>query len=278
MVQYEKITHAGMLRAWSPYLLTSLFVLLWSTPLIKDLLQPTAFRLAWPGLHELATKTLPVVSSPTPSPAFLDLSILASSGTAIFIAGILSVLILPKLGLRKALGALVKTLWDLRFTIPTVCLVMASASVMNYSGMSSSIALLLVGTGSFFPLFSPLLGWVGVVLTGSDTSSNALFCSLQRTTADQLGLNPSLMVAANTSGGVAGKMISPQSLSVATASSGLAGKEGVLFRATFAHSVAMALLISVINYGLSLCLGHGVHEAGAGAGRFAGTLEPGTAG
>jgi lactate permease len=226
-------------------------VLLWSTPFVKDLFKPAAFRLSWPGLHELAVKTLPVVPSPVPAPALLDLSVLSSSGTAIFIAGIISVFILPGLGPRKALGALKATLWDLRFTIPTVCLVMANATVMNYSGMSSSIAMVLVGTGALFPLFSPLLGWIGVVLTGSDTSSNALFCSLQRTTAEQLGLNPSLMVAANTSGGVAGKMISPQSLSVATASSGLAGREGTLFRATFAHSIAMALMISLINFGLS---------------------------
>ncbi|HCM29082.1 MAG TPA: lactate permease [Treponema sp.] len=229
-------TFAEALRAWSPYLLTSIFVLLWSTPFIKNLLKPTAFRLAWPLL---------------PGPVFLDLSVLSSSGTAIFAAGLLSVFILPDLGPRKALAALGKTIGDLRFTIPTVCLVMANASVMNHSGMSTSIALLLAGTGPLFPLFAPLLGWIGVVLTGSDTSSNALFCSLQRTTADRLGLNPSLMVAANTSGGVAGKMISPQSLSVATASSGLAGREGTLFRAAFPHSIAMALMISLINLGLS---------------------------
>ncbi len=239
------------IRAWSPYLLTSLFVLLWSTGIVKGILKPLNFSLPWPGLHNLAVKSAPVAALPTAIPALLDLSFLSSSGTAIFIAGILSTFILPGVGPRKAFAALGKTLKDLRFTIPTVCLVMASAYIMNYSGMSSSIALLLVGTGVLFPIFSPLLGWVGVVLTGSDTSSNALFCSLQRTTADQLGLNPALMVAANTSGGVAGKMISPQSLSVATASSGLAGREGILFRSAFLHSLAMALIISLVNMGLS---------------------------
>ncbi|MEI6877353.1 MAG: L-lactate permease, partial [Spirochaetota bacterium] len=185
------------------------------------------------------------------APAFFDLSILASAGTAIFLAGLLSIFILPNCGPRKALSALGKTFRDLRFTIPTICLVMATAYIMNYSGMSTTIALALAGTGRFFPIFSPLLGWIGVVLTGSDTSSNALFSGLQRTTADHLGLDPALMVAGNTSGGVAGKMVSPQSLSVATASTGLAGREGSLFLAALPHSVAMVLLISLIPFGLS---------------------------
>ena len=119
---------------------------------------------------------------------------------------------------------------------------------MNYSGMSSSLGLALAGTGTLFPLFSPLLGWFGVLLTGSDTSSNALFCSLQRTTAEQLGFDPALMVAANTSGGVAGKMVSPQSLSVAAASAGLRREEGWLFRSTIGHSIAMALIVSAITF------------------------------
>jgi lactate permease len=174
-------------------------------------------------------------------------ALLSAPGTAIFLAGALSTVFLPNLGIRKAAACLGRTVRSLRFTILTVCLVLATAYVMNYSGMSSSLGLALAATGVLFPLFSPLLGWVGVLLTGSDTSSNALFCSLQRTTAEQLGLDPGLMVAANTSGGVAGKMISPQSISVATASTGLAGQEGWLFRFTIGHSIAMALIVSAIT-------------------------------
>ncbi len=238
---------AAALRAWSPYLLTSLFVLFWSTSWAKALFKPASLLIHWPALDTLAMRTSPVVHPDTAYAAILDLSILASPGTAIFLAGIISVMILPGLGLRGAVAALARTLRDLRYTIPTVCFVLATAYLMNYSGMSSTIGLALAGTGALFPLFAPLLGWIGVLLTGSDTSSNALFCSLQRTTATQLGLDPVLMVASNTSGGVAGKMISPQSLSVATAATGLVGKEGMLFRSTFLHSLAMALIVSLVT-------------------------------
>ncbi|HET7839692.1 MAG TPA: lactate permease LctP family transporter [Rectinemataceae bacterium] len=243
----EGMPFSAALRAWSPYLLTSAFVLFWSTPWAKALFRPASLLVHWPALDGLAMRTSPVVHPDTPYAAVLDLSILASPGTAIFLAGILSMLILPGLGLRGALAALGRTLRDLRFTIPTVCFVLATAYLMNYSGMSSTIGLALSGTGALFPLFAPLLGWIGVLLTGSDTSSNALFCSLQATTARQLGLDPVLVVASNTSGGVAGKMISPQSLSVATAATGLTGREGQLFRSTFLHSLAMALVVGLVT-------------------------------
>ena len=136
-------------------------------------------------------------------------------------------------------------------TIATVCLVLATASVMNYSGMNSSLGLALAATGVIFPAFSPLLGWLGVLLSGSDTSSNALFGSLQRTTAEHLGLNPGLTVAANATGGVAGKMISPQSILVATVSARLPRQEGRILRSTLGHSIAMALIVSVIAMALA---------------------------
>jgi glycolate permease len=126
--------------------------------------------------------------------------------------------------------------------------VLAFAFVMNYSGMSSTLALVLAGTGSAFPFFSPFLGWLGVFLTGSDTSSNALFGSLQATTAHQLGVSDVLMVAANSSGGVTGKMISPQSIAVACAATGLVGKESDLFRFTLKHSIFFATIVGCITY------------------------------
>ena len=118
---------------------------------------------------------------------------------------------------------------------------------MNYSAMSSTLGLAFTATGALFPFFSPILGWLGVFLTGSDTSSNALFTSLQKTTAQQIGVDPHLMVAANSSGGVTGKMISPQSIAVATAATGLVGEEGEIFRWTLPHSVAMAVIVGILT-------------------------------
>ncbi|MDR2694853.1 MAG: L-lactate permease, partial [Deltaproteobacteria bacterium] len=122
------------------------------------------------------------------------------------------------------------------------------AYIMNFSGMSSSLGLAFTKTGALFPFFAPILGWLGVFLTGSDTSSNALFSGLQRTTAEAVGVDPHLTVAANSTGGVTGKMISPQSISVATAATGLVGKEGNLFRFTLWHSIAMLMVLSVLTY------------------------------
>ena len=225
-----KVPALRVLRAWSPYLLMSILVLLWSAGPIKALLQHGDLTFAWPGLHG-ARFTFPILSTP---------------GTAIFLSAVISSFLLPGLGFRKVVKRLGATIVELSGTILTVCLVLATAFIMNSSGMSSTIGGALAATGVLFPLFSPLLGWLGVLVTGSDTSSNALFGSLQRTTAERLGLSPALMVAGNASGGVAGKMISPQSIAVATASTRLDGQEGALFRATAGHSAAMALLVGGI--------------------------------
>lgn len=226
------------LRAWTPYLLMSLLVLLWSAAPVKAFLQRGDISFPWPGLGG-TTFTLPLFSTP---------------GTAIFFSAALSALFLPNVGPGRALACLGRTVRGLCGTILTVCLVLATAYVMNASGMSGALGRALAATGAFFPLFSPLLGWLGVLLTGSDTSSNALFGSLQRTTAERLGFNPGLMVAANASGGVAGKMISPQNIAVAAASARLEGQEGRIFRATVGHSVAMALLIGAITLLQAYCL------------------------
>jgi lactate permease len=221
---------AAALRAWGPYLLMSIMVLLWSLGPLKPVLQRGDLTMPWPGLPG-SSFTLPLLSTP---------------GTAIFLAAVISAFFLPNLGPRKVVACLGRTMRDLGGTIFTVSLILATAFIMNSSGMSSTLGRALAATGVLFPLFSPLLGWLGVLVTGSDTSSNALFGSLQRTTAERLGLNPGLMVAANASGGVAGKMISPQSIAVATASGHLEGQEGSLFRSTVLHSLAMALLIGFI--------------------------------
>jgi lactate permease len=225
-----RVPALAILRAWLPYLLMSVLVLLWSLGPLVPLLHHGDIRFDWPGLAGVKF-TLPLASTP---------------GTAIFLAAAASAFLLPGVGLRKALACLGETIRSLTGTILTVCLVLATAFIMNASGMSVTLGGALAATGVLFPLFSPFLGWLGVLVTGSDTSSNALFGSLQRTTAERLGLNPALMVAANASGGVAGKMVSPQSISVATASAHLEGQEGWLFRSAVGHSLAMTLIIGGI--------------------------------
>jgi lactate permease len=234
----QRVSAGATLRAWMPYLLMSLMVLVWSLGPLVPLLHRGDIPIRWPGQPGL-TVTLPLLSSP---------------GTAIFISALISALILPNLGLRKVVASLGSTVVELRGTILTVCLILATAYLMNASGMSATLGNALAATGVLFPLFSPLLGWIGVLVTGSDTSSNALFGSLQATTARRLGLDPGLMVAANASGGVAGKMVSPQSIAVATASAHLEGQEGRLFRSTVGHSLAMALLIGGITVILAYVL------------------------
>jgi lactate permease len=226
----QKPSALEVLRAWLPYLLMSVLVLLWSLGPLVPLLRRADVSFPWPGLPSTHF-TLQIVSTP---------------GTAIFLAALVSALVLPRTGLRRALACLVETVRELWVTILTVCLVLATAFMMNASGMSVTLGSAFAATGALFPLVSPLLGWLGVLVTGSDTSSNALFGALQRTTADRLGMNPALLVAANASGGVAGKMVSPQSIAVATASARIEGQEGSLFRATVGHSLAMVLIIGGI--------------------------------
>ena len=179
-----------VLRAWAPYLLMSLLVLLWAAGPVRHALQRLDISFAWPLLDGRVMRAPPVVPSVTPYRAEYSFAVFSAPGTAIFLAGFLSMFILPGMGLRKGLACLGKTLFSLWRTMAMVCLVLATAYVMNFSGMNSSLGLALAATGAVFPLFSPLLGWLGVLLSGSDTSSNALFGSLQRTTAEHLGLNP----------------------------------------------------------------------------------------
>jgi lactate permease len=152
------------------------------------------------------------------------------------------------LGTRETFRVLGGTLRDMFYPAVTIASVLALAYVMNASGMTSSLGLISTRAGRLFPFISPILGWVGVFLTGSDTSSNVLFGGLQKTAAEQLGINPLLTTAANTSGGVMGKMISPQSLAVACAATGMVGQEGGLFRFAIRHSLALLLAICVIVY------------------------------
>ncbi len=237
-----------VVRAWTPYLILALMVFLWGLGPVKAVLGPTNINIPWPGLHNLIIKTAPVVAKNTAYGAVYSFGWLSAGGTAILISGILSLLVIPNYGPGRAVGCFFRTISMLRFPIVTIAMILGLAYLMNYSGMSATMGLAFTATGSMFPFFAPVLGWLGVFLTGSDTSSNALFGSLQRTTAEQIGVDPHLMVAANSSGGVCGKMISPQSISVATAATGLVGQEGTIFRFTLGHSMAMLVIIAVMTY------------------------------
>lgn len=245
-------TMTQTLRAWAPFGILTAIVTVWSLQPFKALfaangaLAGTVLKFKVPGLDQLVIKAAPIVASPKPYEAVLKLDLLSAVGTAILLTALISAVLL-RMKPRDALATFRETLLELRRPIVSIGLVLAFAFVANYSGMSSTLALLLAGTGAAFPFFSPFLGWLGVFLTGSDTSSNALFCSLQHATAHQIGVSDTLLVAANTTGGVTGKMISPQSIAVACAATGLVGKESELFRFTVKHSLLFALIVGVIT-------------------------------
>ncbi len=184
---------------------------------------------------------------PTKIAAKYSFNFMSAAGTAILIAALLSALICG-VGFGDVLKIAGKTLFDMRFPAMTIASVLGLAYIMNSSGMTNCLGLVFTKTGHWFPFLAPILGWLGVFLTGSDTSSNVLFGGLQKATAEQLGINPILTGAANTSGGVMGKMISPQSLAVATAACGMVGEEGTLFRFTLKHSLFLTFLVCIIVY------------------------------
>ena len=251
-----KYSVGEVLRAWAPYLILAVMVFLWADDKFIGFKNTLVgwekgiglTPVAWPGLHNLIMRTVPVVPKVAPYAATYGINFLSAAGSAIFFSGLLSLLIIPNYGAGRAVTCFVKTVKQLVFPIGTISMILGLAYIMNYSGMSSTLGLAFTATGSFFPFFAPMLGYLGVFLTGSDTSSNALFGSMQKTAAEQIGVDPALMVASNSSGGVCGKMISPQSISVATAATGLVGQEGSIFRFTLPHSIAMILLMSVLTY------------------------------
>ncbi|NIF84016.1 L-lactate permease [Comamonas sp. Tr-654] len=246
-----KLTTGMVIKAWSPFIILTAMVTIWSLKPFKALfasggaLSGTVFSIPVPMLHNLVQKMAPVVATPTPYGAVYSFNWLSATGTAILIAAVLAILLL-RLKPATALQTLGETFKELALPIYSIGMVLAFAFIANYSGLSTTLAMALAHTGKAFAFFSPFLGWVGVFLTGSDTSANALFGALQATTAAQLGLPEVLAVTANTTGGVTGKMISPQSIAIACAAVGLAGKESDLFRFTVKHSLAFLVLIGII--------------------------------
>ncbi|MGC0775248.1 MAG: L-lactate permease [Candidatus Acidiferrum sp.] len=238
-------------RAWLPFAILSIFVLCWGIPSIKNALgkatTPAFASGGWevPYLHKAVYRAQPVVAQPTAEAAKFDFNWLTATGSACFLAALISGLIL---GLKppKLFQIFGRTLFRLRFAIIAMTCMLGLGYVTRYSGMDAVLGLAFTRTGRFFPFFGAFIGWLGVALTGSDTSSNVLFGGLQKITAQQLGLSPVLMAATNSAGGVMGKMIDAQSICIATAATNQVGQEGSIFRFVFWHSVSLAAIVGVI--------------------------------
>jgi L-lactate transport len=236
-----------LLMAWGPYLLLVILVLVWGYKPVQTHLNSVTEIFPWPGLHNQIQRVPPVVSKPSPYASMYTFNWLSAPGTACLVAAILSALLLGMTPGRfgKVFAGTVRQLLIPELTIATV---LGLAFLMNYSGATATLGIAFSATGVLFPFFSALLGWLGVFLTGSDTSANALFGNLQAITASRLDLNSVLMASSNSAGGVMGKMISLQSIAVAAAATGLkAADEAKLFRFTLRHSVVLATAIGLIT-------------------------------
>ncbi len=249
-------------KAWMPFAILSVFVLVWGLPAVKLAMNQTttpSFKVVmvdgrvrpgpagwdWPYLHAKVFRTAPVVQKPAAEAARFDFNWLTATGTGCFLAALFAGAIL---GLKpgKMFQIFGRTLYRLRFAIVAMTCMLGLGYVTRYSGMDAILGLAFTRTGWLFPFFGTFIGWLGVALTGSDTSSNALFGGLQKITAQQLNLSPVLMCAANSAGGVMGKMVDAQSICIATAATNQVGNEGSIFRFVFWHSVALAAIVGVI--------------------------------
>jgi lactate permease len=233
---------------WMPWIVLSVFVFIWGMPSVKTWLNGI-FNPTWevPGLHNLVLKAPPVAKAVHPEAAKFSLNLLSATGTSLLLAGLVS-----GLWLKLSVGDLVKTylhtLKRVRFSLLTIAAMLALGFTTRYSGSDSTMGLAFASTGWMFPFFSPLLGWLGVALTGSDTSSNVLFGNLQVVSAQQIGMNPILAAASNSSGGVMGKMIDAQSIVVASVATNQHGQEGVILRYVFWHSLVLACLVGIVVF------------------------------
>ncbi|MGL4464279.1 MAG: L-lactate permease, partial [Planctomycetia bacterium] len=260
---------AQAVYAWTPWALLSVLVFLWGWPAYKTALdggstgpktpfhQAAKFSLPVPELHNVVYRTAPVAPTVVPAEggapraaqpekAVFDFNWLSATGTGIFVAAVLSAGWL-RIGPQAFVSIFGGTLFAMRWALTTIALMLALAFVTKYGGGDATLGLAFTRTGWWYPFFAPLLGWLGVALTGSDTSSNALFGGLQKVTAEQLGLNPTLIVASNSTGGVMGKMVDAQSIVVAGVATGRVGDEGAILRYVLPHSIALAVLMGLVT-------------------------------
>jgi lactate permease len=261
-VKPRSYTAGQVLKAWMPFAILSLFVLLWGLPKIKLAMNQAttpAFNVTLPDgkmrpgpagwdvplLHNAISRAAPIVTKPTPEAARYDFNWLSATGTGCFFAAIVSGLLLGQ-GPVQLLKIFWKTLVRMRLAMIAISFMLGLGYVTRYSGLDAVLGLAFTRTGWLYPFFGTFLGWLGVALTGSDTSSNVLFGSLQRITSQQLGIDPVLMCAANSAGGVMGKMVDAQSITIATAATEQVGNEGVIFRFVAWHSVALCSIVGII--------------------------------
>ncbi len=241
------VTHsrAELMRAWTPWLILSVFVFVWGLPSVKTALNgifAPSFPMA--GLHNLIEKVPPVVTTPHKETAVYVLNLLSATGTGILLAAIVSALFM-KYNPVEIVRTFFRTLWLVRYSLLTIVLMLALGTLTRYSGTDTTLGLAFANTGAFYPFFGTLMGWIGVAMTGSDTASNVLFGGMQKVAAEQLGLSPNLMGAANSSGGVMGKMIDAQSIVVASTATRWFNHEGDILRYVFFHSIALACLVGL---------------------------------
>jgi lactate permease len=242
----RQATKEEVIWSWVPWIILSVVVVIWGGQWFKNYVNPIfTWNYQVPGLHNAIIKTAPVVSKDAPEAAVFAFTYLSYTGTGILIAAILAGLVMRFSPLRL-LQAYGETLWVVRYSLITIVAMLAIGTLTRYSGIDATLGLAFAGAGVFYPFFGTLLGWLGVALTGSDTASNVLFGNLQRITSEKLGLSPILMAAANSSGGVMGKMIDAQSIVVASTATNWFGHEGSILRFVFWHSVALACLVGIL--------------------------------
>ena len=250
----EKVPGKKLVYAWLPWLLLTLFILVWGLPAVKKSLNNLSapeYKIAY--LHNQVSRVPPIVPEPTiekptkPEEAIFKLNWLSATGSGIFIAAIVAGFVIG-FSFRQMLRLYTQTLWRVRFSLITISSMLALGYVTKYSGADATLGLALAKTGVLYPFFGTMLGWLGVALTGSDTSSNVLFGSLQTITAKQTHINPVLMAAANSSGGVMGKMVDAQSIVVASTATNWYGHEGKILRYVFFHSIVLAALVGILVF------------------------------
>ncbi|MDL0087850.1 lactate permease LctP family transporter [Campylobacter gastrosuis] len=243
----EKIPTKELVNAWLPFVFLIACIVVWAIPAVKTAL--TSFNIAFelPMLHKAVIEVAPIKAKDTAIAAIYTWDILKATGTAILLAAVLTIFAL-KLKTQVVIGAAKETFNEMMIPIITVGLVVAYASIAKNSGQAATMGLAMANTGGAFAFFSPVIGWLGVFLTGSDTSSNLLFGALQQVTANQLGINEVIFLAANTVGGVVGKMISPQSIAIACAAVGLVGRESELFKFTLKYSLIFIILMGICTW------------------------------
>jgi lactate permease len=250
----ESVSTKDMVRAWTPWVILTVFIFAWGVPTVKSTLNSVSapeYKVAY--LHNLVKRSPPIAPAPTlekpakTEEAVFKLNWISATGTGILLSAIIAGFAIGY-SIKEMLKIYLQTLWRVRFSLITIAAMLALGYVTKYSGADATLGLALAKTGVLYPFFGTMLGWLGVALTGSDTASNVLFGSLQTITAKQTDVSPILMAAANSSGGVMGKMVDAQSIVVASTATNWYGHEGEILRYVFFHSIALAALVGLLVF------------------------------